>query len=73
MAAIVNKAKWVSKNQMTKVISLTNQKRRRESNEPIRTGDTNTGSLRQARENAYEQVTIGFASDWLTTDHISKP
>ena len=50
----------------TKVIALTNQNKGRQSNQPNR-ARANTCRWRQARENVYEQVTIGFGftSDWL--------
>ena len=42
-----------------KVITLTNHISRKQSSEPVR-AEANTCSRRQARENAYRQVTIGF-------------
>ena len=49
----------------TKVITLANQKRRRQSNKPIKTRITR--SRHKARENVQARATIGFGftSDWL--------
>ena len=51
----------------TKVITLANQKRHRQSSEPIKT--RNTSSWREARENVRERVTIGFG---FTSDRLRK-
>ena len=53
----------------TKVITLANQKGRRQSSQPIKTRSTAviTCSRRKAQENVHARATIGFGftSDWM--------
>ena len=51
----------------TKVITTANKNKDKYRNEPMRTPKVNTRNRSQARENAGDQVTIGFsfAFDWL--------
>ena len=44
---------------------MANHNKRKQHDEPMRT-EANTRNQRQARENACDQVAIGFASDWLS-------
>ena len=50
---------------------MANHNKRKKQNEPMRTLEANIRNQRQARENARDQVVIGFsfASDWLKRWH----
>ena len=50
------------------IITMANQNKRKQHNEPMRTVEANTRKRRKARENACDQDAIGFGfeSDWLS-------
>ena len=45
---------------------MTDHDERKQQNKIQRKLQANTRNRRQARENACDQITIGFASDWLS-------